>query len=371
MAKHVPLLDLAAQQGRLRGRLDAAINEVLAHGQYILGPQVRRLEEELEQRFDVKHVVSCASGTDALVLMLLGCDLGAGDGVFIPAFTFAATAEAVVIAGATPVFVDVDPSTYTLSPESLGKAISEHKDKFKRMAILAVDLFGHPADYSGLEVVATAHDMLLLTDAAQALGAQWRARSVASVPRAAATSFFPSKPLGCYGDGGAVFLSDDDRAGVLRSLRVHGQGAHKYDNVRVGFNSRLDTLQAAVLLAKLTIFDEDLTRRADIAARYSEHLGDVVQTPFVHPDARPAWPIYTVRTLNRDRFVELLRADNVSTAIYYPRPLHLQPAYRHQPRVADLAVSEQLALECVALPMYAELSISDQDRVIAAVVRAA
>ena len=371
MVGDVPLIDLAAQQARLRPLIEKAMQDVLAHGQYVLGPEVVALEDELSSRFGVAHTVTCASGTDALILLLLAVGIGDGDAVFVPSFTFSATAEAVAVAGATPVFVDVDAATFTMSAESLEAAVPVALSSgVTPRAVVAVDLFGHPAAYDALATVADAHGLVLLGDAAQSLGARWRGEASVAVPVAAATSFFPSKPLGCYGDGGAILTSSDELAALARSLRTHGEGASRHENLRIGRNSRLDTLQAAVLLAKLTAFDDERARRADIAARYSTCLDEGVITPAVHPEAEPAWALYTIRVPARARFVERMAAGGIATAVYYPRPLHLQPAYARFPRAADLGVSERLAAEVVSIPAHADLRETEQDRVIEAVMAA-
>ena len=315
----IPLVDLAAQRRRLGADIEVAMAAVLEHGQFILGPEVAQLEEALARRCGVAHAVGCSSGTDALLLALLAWGVGPGQAVFVPTFSFVATAEVVAFLGATPVFVDIEAATFNLDPTGLAAAVGSARNLGLRPAgVIAVDLFGQPADYTAIRAVAADEGMWVLADAAQSLGATSDGRSVGSLADATATSFFPAKPLGCYGDGGAVFTDDARLADQLRSLRVHGKGEDKYDNVRIGTNSRLDTLQAAVLLAKLPFFDDELDRRQRVADRYAEGLAGVVGTPTVVPGATSAWANYTVTaprprpagggaTAGRDRHRRLLR----------------------------------------------------------------
>jgi dTDP-4-amino-4,6-dideoxygalactose transaminase len=363
----VPLVDLAAQRRRIGDRVEAAMAAVVDHGQFILGPEVARLEDELARRCHVAHAVGCSSGTDALLLALLAWEVGPGDAVIVPAFTFAAPAEVVALVGATPFLVDVRPDTFTLDTDTLRAAIASARTMGLRPAgVIAVDLFGHPADYPALEATAADAGMWVLADAAQSLGATLGGRPVGSLADMTATSFFPAKPLGCYGDGGAVFTDDPAMAGRLRSLRAHGRGADKYDSVRIGINGRLDTLQAAVLLAKLEVFDDELVRRQAVAARYSDALAGVVGLPAVSPGATSAWSCYTITVAeDRDRMVAALRRAGIASAVYYPRPLHRQAAFRRAPVApGGLPVSERLAEEVLSLPMHPYLARADQDRVI-------
>lgn len=365
----VPLVDLHAQRLRLGTRIGEALAAVVAHGKFILGPEVDQLERELAARCHVSYAVTCASGTDALVLALLAWDVRAGDAVFVPAFTFAATAEAVVRAGAVPVFVDVDADTFAIEIGSVRAAVGQARRLgLAPVGVIAVDLFGQPADYCTLRALAAEEGLWLLADAAQSFGAAFDGRRVGSLASATATSFFPAKPLGCYGDGGAVLVDDAALADRLRSLRSHGQGQDKYENVLVGLNSRLDTLQAAVLLAKLTVFDDELVERQRVADRYANALGDVVQVPTVAPGAVSAWAAYTVRTPARDGLRRHLQSLGIASAVYYPRALHQQPAYHRFPAASGgLPISERLATEVLSLPMHPYLSPGDQDRVIDAV----
>lgn len=361
-------IDLQAQQERIRTRLDAAIARVLDHGRYIMGPEIAELESSLAESCGARHVISCASGTDALVLALMARGVGPGDAVLVPSFTFASTAESVALLGATPVFVDVTADTFNLDVDHVSKTLGAPPGGLRPVGILAVDLFGQPADYPVLADVAEAHGCWVIADAAQSFGAALLGVPVGRLAPLTTTSFFPAKPLGCYGDGGAVFVDSDEEAAVIRSLRVHGSGADKYDNARIGINGRLDTLQAAILLEKLAIFRDELIARQRVADRYSDHLADVVTVPTLRPGATSAWAQYTIRVRGREALVERLHQAGVPTAVYYPRPLHLQTAYRSFPvGGGGLPVSEQLAGDVLSLPMHPYLSESDQDRVVQAI----
>jgi UDP-2-acetamido-2-deoxy-ribo-hexuluronate aminotransferase len=364
----VPLVDLRAQRERIGDRIDAAVARVIAHGKFIMGPEVGELERRLAEYCDVAHVVGVASGTDALFMALLALDIGRGDAVIVPTFTFAATAEVVALLGATPVFVDVQPDTGNIDPKQLVAALHSARaaDVIPR-AVIAVDFAGQPADYDELEAFCVDYDLALIADAAQSFGATWRGRRTGAIGTMACTSFFPAKPLGCYGDGGAVFTNDGDLAQMLRSLRVHGQGTDKYDNVRVGLNGRLDTIQAAVLLEKLSVLDEEIAARERVAARYDAALAGLVEIPVVRPEATSAWASYTVQVDDRDGVAAALDDSGIATAVYYPRPLHRQPAYADFPQGSDgLAVSERLSTRVLALPMHPDLEPATQDRVIRA-----
>jgi dTDP-4-amino-4,6-dideoxygalactose transaminase len=366
---NIPFIDLGTQRRRLGRSLDAAVQRVMDHGHFILGPEVTELEKRLADFAGAKHCVSCANGTDALGLVLMADRVGAGDAVFVPAFTFAATAEVVSWVGATPVFVDVIEDTFNLDPARLEAAIVLGKKQGLRpRGVIAVDLFGQPADYTALVPIAAAHDMFVLCDAAQSFGASLGGRRVGTFGRATATSFFPAKPLGCYGDGGAVFTEDDDLAAVVRSLRAHGQGTNKYDNVRIGINGRLDTMQAAILLQKLTIFEDEIDARQRIARLYGDLLGDIVRLPQVIRGAVSTWAQYTIVTERRDGVITACKRVGVPTAIYYPIPLSQQTAYRHFPSGPEgVPVSERLAREVVSLPMHPYLDPATQERIAAAV----
>jgi dTDP-4-amino-4,6-dideoxygalactose transaminase len=366
---NIPFVDLRMQRRRLGRSLDEAVQRVMDHGQFILGPEVTQLENQLSAFAGAKHCVSCANGTDALGLVLIAEGVGPGDAVFVPAFTFAATAEVVSWVGATPVFVDVIEDTFNLDPARLETAIALGKRQGLRpRAVIPVDLFGQPADYTALAPIAAAHDMFVLCDAAQSFGASLGGRRVGTFGRATATSFFPAKPLGCYGDGGAVLTDDDDLAAVLRSLRAHGQGTNKYDNVRIGINGRLDTMQAAILLQKLTIFEDEIEARQRIARRYADLLGDVVRLPQLIEGAVSTWAQYTIVTERRDSVITACKRAGVPTAIYYPIPLSRQTAYKHFPSGPEgVPVSERLAQQVVSLPMHPYLDPATQERVAAAV----
>lgn len=359
-------MDLATQRDRLRSKIDAALAAVVDHSQYILGPEVRELESQLADYCDVAECVGCASGTDALLLPLLTEGVGPGDAVFVPSFTFVATAEVVVLTGATPIFVDVDETTHLIDLASLEAAIAGAGEAgLTPRAIIPVDLFGQPADYAAIAAIAEQAKLLVIADAAQSFGAQQGNQRVGKLARVTATSFFPSKPLGCFGDGGALFTDDADFAARLRSARVHGAGSDKYDNARVGVNSRLDTLQAAILLAKMTIFDDEIAARRRVASYYDEGLSKCVQTPRLANDNISAWALYTIVTPNRDRLRDSLTEAGVPTRVYYPTPLHLQPAYRNHPCApSGLATSERLASQVLSLPMHPYLDSAAQDRVI-------
>ncbi len=358
-------IDLAAQQRRIRDDVDRAIAGVLDHGRYIMGPEVPELEAALAAFVGAGEVVSCASGTDALVMALLVRGAGPGDAVFVPSFTFAATAESVAILGATPVFVDIDPVTYNLDPASLDAAVAGLPEGLRAAGVIPVDLFGLPADYPAIVDVCERHGLWIVADAAQGFGASVDGARVGRFAPLTTTSFFPAKPLGCYGDGGAVVALDPEDAAVLRSVRVHGSGSDKYDNVRLGINGRLDTLQAAILLPKLAIFADELERRDEVARRYSRGLEGVVVTPTVPEGVRSAWAQYTVRVPDRDRVAAAMGERGVPTAVYYPLPLHRQQAYRHFPVGAGgMAHSDLAATEVLSLPMHPYLSSDDQGLVV-------
>jgi dTDP-4-amino-4,6-dideoxygalactose transaminase len=369
----IPFIDVVAQRRRLGGAIDAALARVLAHCQFILGPEVRALESELAKYCGARHAITCASGTDALMLALMAKGVGAGDAVFCPSFTFCATAEVVALVGATPVFVDVEDGTFNIDPQGLAAALDTAKRlKLTPKAVIPVDLFGLPADHDAVAAFAKSSGLLMLDDAAQAFGATYKGRPLGGLG-VATTSFFPAKPLGCYGDGGAVFTDDDAMAEALISLRVHGQGSDKYDNVRIGLTSRLDTIQAAVLIEKLKIFPDEIAARERAARHYTQGLSDVVTVPQVPAGLTSVWAQYTIRIAGgrRDKVAAALKAEGVPTAIYYPIPLHRQQAYKDFPvGEGDMAVSDRLAGEVLSLPMHAYLDAATQDRVVDAVRRA-
>jgi dTDP-4-amino-4,6-dideoxygalactose transaminase len=364
----VPMIDLGRQRRRLGARLDAAIAAVVDHGQFILGPEVARLEGELAARTGSRHVIGCSSGTDALLLALMAWTVGPGDAVFVPSFTFAATAEVVVRVGATPFFVDVRPDTFDLDVGGVGEAVdAAHKAGLRPAGVIAVDPFGQPADYDALRKVSADEGLWVLADAAQSFGATRGGHPVGSLADVTATSFFPAKPLGCYGDGGAVFTDDDAMAARMRSLREHGRGRGKDDSIHVGINGRLDTLQAAILLTKLEIFDDELARRQQVADRYAAGLAGVATVPPLAPDTTSTWACYTVRVQGRERVRECLQEAGVASAVHYSKPLHRRDAYCGYPIApGGLAVSAHLAQEVISLPMHPYLGEEDQGRVIAA-----
>jgi dTDP-4-amino-4,6-dideoxygalactose transaminase len=368
-AAPIEFIDLGAQRRRIGARMDEAILRVVNHGKYILGPEVAELERKLAALCGAKHCIGVANGTDALLLGLMAKGVKAGDAVLVPSFTFAATAEVVALVGATPVFVDVLEYSFNLDSASLEAGIAAAKAAGLRpVAVIAVDLFGQPADYASIEPVARRHGLWVMADAAQSFGASFRGRKVGSIGDIATTSFFPAKPLGCYGDGGAIFTDDDELARVIRSLRVHGQGTDKYDNVRIGVNGRLDTMQAAVLLQKLEIFEDEIAARARVAERYNQRLGNLVGVPRLITGATSVWAQYTIVTDRRAAVIAACKAAGVPTAIYYPLPLSQQTAYRHYPQpAAGVPVSERLARQVVSLPMHPYLDEPTQDRVIDAV----
>lgn len=366
-------IDLKRQQARIRDRLDAAIAGVLAHGAYVMGPEVRELEAELANFCGAKHVLSCSNGTDALGLVLRALGVGPGDALFCPSFTFAATAEVIVWFGATPVFVDVHEDTFNMDARSLEAAVQTALSlNLRPTGVISVDLFGLSADYESIEPVCKRHGLWLLDDAAQGFGAVYRGRKLGTIGLATGTSFFPAKPLGCYGDGGAVFTDDGSLAERLISLRIHGQGSDKYDNVNIGINGRLDTLQAAVLLEKLRIFPDEIERRNVVAARYNAALDDVAVVPRVPPGLTSVWAQYTIRIPpdRREPLAAALKREGVPTAIYYPKPLHRQTAYRSFPLAGNgLPVSDRIADEVISLPMHPYLKPEEQD-FIAGIVKA-
>ena len=368
----VPFIDLVAQRRRLGPAVDEAVARVLAHCQFINGPEVLELEADLAAFCGARHVVTCASGTDALIMVLMAKGIGSGDAVLCPSFTFCATGEAVALTGATPVFVDVDEVTFNIDAASFNRGIATARRLgLKPRAVIPVDLFGQSADHDAVFAIADAEGLFVLDDAAQSFGASYKGRRLGGMGLITATSFFPAKPLGCFGDGGAIFTDDAAFAEVLRSVRVHGQGSDKYDNVRLGLTGRLDTIQAAVLIEKLKIFEDEIVARNRIAGRYARGLGNVVTVPHVAEGRVSVWAQYTIRLpreADRDTFAGFLKAKGIPTAIYYPKSMHQQTAYRDFP-IADggLPVSERLSADVISLPMHAYLDEVTQDRVIQAV----
>jgi dTDP-4-amino-4,6-dideoxygalactose transaminase len=366
----IPFLDLKAQQLRIGPALRARLDAVLAHGQFVLGPEVAELEAALAAFCGARHCVSVSSGTDALQIAMMAEGIGRGDAVFLPAFTYTATAEVPLLLGATPVFVDVDPRTFQIDPAALAARIAGVKAAgvLRPAAVIGVDLFGQPADWPALRAIAAQDGLFTLDDCAQSFGAALHGQRLGTAADATATSFFPSKPLGAYGDGGALFTESPERAALYRSLRTHGEGTTRYEVMRIGMNGRLDTLQAAVLLAKLTVFEDEMRRREEIADIYDRGLRDVVDVPARVAGGSSAWAVYAVLLAHRaarDAAQNALKAAGIASAVYYPRPLHRQPAYAGCHDGAALPVSEALAERILALPVHPDLSDGQVQRVIA------
>jgi len=381
-------IDLAAQQRRIAKRLNGSIARVLCHGQYVNGPEIPELEKTLAGYVGVKHAVACASGTDALLMALMSLGIGPGDAVFTTPFTFIATAEVIGLLGATPVFVDIDPVTFNIDPAKLERAALavEACDpalhplpgavcaKLRPRAVIPVDLFGLPADYEAIEEVADRRVIAVIEDAAQSFGAEYRGKKACALADVAATSFFPAKPLGCYGDGGMVFTDDSALYEHLTSVRVHGKGSDKYDNVRIGINGRCDTLQAAILLAKFEIFPEEMDLRQVVANRYTSALKENphIQTPLVREGSLSAWAQYSLVSEKKDSILSALKKAGIPTAVYYPKPLHLQGAYAylgHKP--GDYPVSEDKAEKIFSLPMHPYLTETEQRQITEVILAAA
>ncbi|MDM7984929.1 MAG: DegT/DnrJ/EryC1/StrS aminotransferase family protein [Maricaulis sp.] len=370
MPDMIPFIDLKAQRARLKSEMDRMIDKVLDEGRYILGPEVSELEEKLSEFNGVGRALSCANGTDAILIPLMAWGVGPGDAVFVPSFTFAASAEVVVLAGATPVFVDVDPDTYNISVESLAAAIDAtiSGGELTPKAVIAVDLFGQPADYPRISELAKAHDLKLISDCAQGFGSTLNGRSALHWADVLTVSFYPAKPLGGYGDGGAVLCKDDALYAAMKSVRVHGEGADRYEYARIGLNSRLDTLQAAVLLSKLTIFAEEIQLRQKVADAYEAGFAQYVKKPKVISGAQSTWAQYTIEVEDRDGFRAQLSAAGVPTAVYYPIPLHLHEPYAGFPiSPGGLPVTEEIAHRVVSLPMHPYLDGDQIGRIVAAV----
>ncbi|MDD3628887.1 MAG: DegT/DnrJ/EryC1/StrS family aminotransferase [Actinomycetota bacterium] len=354
-------IDLKAQQNLIREKIEDNIKKVLDHGKYIMGPEVFELEEKLSNYVGIKHAISCSSGTDALLMSLMAYDIGPGDYVITTPFTFISTAEVVALLGAKPVFIDIDENTYNISPQKIreflnnpvdpanGKEINHKNIK----GIIAVDIFGLPADYEKINNIAKEYNMFVIEDAAQSFGAEFKGRKACSLSDIGCTSFFPSKPLGCYGDGGMIFTDNDDLAEILRSIRVHGKGKDKYDNIRPGINGRLDTIQAAILLAKFEIFPEEIEKRQEVAQRYSEALSEKFYLQEIPEGYKSARALYSIRPKknNRGYYLNLLKENNIPSAIYYPKPLHLQKAFAYLGyRQGYLVVSEECSENIFSIP---------------------
>ena len=377
-------IDLKTQQKRIKKQLDENIQKVFAHGQYIMGPEVKELEKKLANYVGVKYATGCASGTDALLMALMAYGIGPGDAIFTTPFTFIATAEVISLLGATPVFVDIDPRTFNIDPSKLDLAIqalkandssiyplpiTSHPSPITCRGIIPVDLFGLPADYDAIAAVAKAHNLFIIEDAAQSFGAEYKGKKACSFGDIACTSFFPAKPLGCYGDGGMCFTDNDDLAAILDSIRVHGKGSHKYDNARIGINGRLDTLQAAILLAKFEIFPKEVELRQQAAQRYTNLLSHNQSpiTPYLPRESRSVWAQYSVLAkdeTHRNLLMDKLKAAGTPTAIYYPKPLHLQTAYSALGyKKGDFPISESCAERIFSIPMHPYLKKEDQKKI--------
>ncbi|MBL4733226.1 MAG: DegT/DnrJ/EryC1/StrS aminotransferase family protein [Rhizobiaceae bacterium] len=353
--KNIPFIDLKAQQQFLGNKIQDAINGVLEHGRYIMGPEIQTFEGLLAKFGKLERAVSCSNGTDAIQLPLMAWNIGPGDAVFVPSFTFASTAEVVALVGATPVFVEVLPDTFNMDPQRLLAAIEEveAEGKLTPRAVIAVDLFGQIANYPALQKITADKGLKLIADAAQGFGSTLDGSQAGKWADVVTTSFFPAKPLGCYGDGGAVLTNDHEVADIMASLRVHGKGSDKYDNVRIGMNARLDTIQAAVLIEKIAIFPGEIEKRNKVAKQYTQGLHNVVTTPFVPEGFVSTWAQYTIRVSDREAVQAKLKEANVPAVVYYPTPLHMQTAYSKFPiGGGELAVSEQLAGEVLSLPMH-------------------
>jgi UDP-2-acetamido-2-deoxy-ribo-hexuluronate aminotransferase len=385
----LPFVDVKAQIARIEADVRARMDAVLRHGKFIMGPEVAELEAALADFTGAGHCISCSSGTDALLMPLMALGVGAGDAVFTTPFTFIATAEVIALAGATPVFVDIDPVTFNMDPARLDLAIQAVKaadpgihplpasalagKPLQPKVVIPVDIFGLPAEYDAINRIAEAHGLVMLADAAQSLGAEYQGRKAVTAARIAGTSFFPAKPLGCFGDGGAVFTDDADLADVCRSLRVHGKGGHKYDNVRIGLNARLDTLQAAVLLARLAIFPDELRERQAVAEAYGQGLADIpgLTLPLIRSESTSAWAQFTVRHQQRERIQAELHTRGVPTAIYYPRPLHVQEAFACLSYAEGaFPVAEAASKDVFSLPMHPYLSPEAMDTICTAMQEA-
>jgi len=382
--KQIAFIDLAAQQKEIRSQIDTGIKRVLDGGKYILGPEVVELEQNLADFVGVKHCIGVSSGTDALLMGLMAQGIGPGDAVFTTPFTFIATAEVVSLLGATPVFVDIDPKTYNIDPEKLKLAVQAIKKNDSSIypipdnsslipkAIIPVDLFGLPADYDNIMVIAKEYDLFVLEDAAQGLGGLYKGSQAGSLGHMGTTSFFPAKPLGCYGDGGAVFTDDDNLSDILRSIRVHGKGTDKYDNIRIGVNARLHTIQAAILIPKLQIFPNEIIERQRVAKRYIAGFKDTsLVTPFVPDNLQSVWAQFSLVCDDREAIQAHLKSLGIPTAVYYGKSLHLQPAYSDLGyEIGDMPNSEHISQHIFSLPMHPYLKDDEIERIIKAVLDA-
>lgn len=370
----IDFIDLKAQQARIKSEIDAAIAGVLAHGQYILGPETKEFERQLAAFCGAEFALGCANGTDAILLPLMAWGIGPGDAVFCPSFTYCATAEAIAHLGATPVFVDINRETYNMDADSLKQAIKdvERKGELTPRAVMTVDLFGQCADYNLIAPIAREHHLKLIADSAQGFGSTLNGQHPIHWADVATTSFFPAKPLGCYGDGGAILTNDADLTTVIESLRFHGKGMDKYDNVRVGLNSRLDTLQAAILLPKLAIYADEIEARNVVAKRYSEALKDyALRVPTILDGVMSTWAQYTIEIADHESFSAALKDKGIPTARYYPKPVHMQTAYKYFPVAGNgLPQTEDCIDKVISLPMHPYLDTKTQDMIIETAISA-
>lgn len=360
-------IDLAAQQARIKDKVDIRIQNVLKHGAYIMGPEVRELEDRLSKFCGAKHSITCANGTDAIQIALMALDVKKNDAIFVPSFTFASTIEVVPLTGATPIMVDIDHNTFNMDSESLKRSIVHAKELgLKPAVVIPVDLFGLPADYDAINDIARNENLKVIGDSAQGFGGTLNGKMTGMFADITTTSFFPAKPLGCYGDGGAIFTNDDALADLMRSLRVHGKGAEKYDNVRVGVNSRLDTLQAAILLEKLEIYPDEIESRQQVASYYDTLLRDHFATPYIPKNSTSVWAQYSIKVdpALRDDLSTKVKAEGIPTMVYYPKPLHEQTAYQGYPRDPQgLENSEVAPKEVLCLPMHPYLDGQTQTKI--------
>jgi len=366
-------IDLKQQYKKIEASVQKRINAVLSHGNYILGPEINELEEKLAHFVGAKYCLTCASGTDALLLALMAKNIGPGDAVLTTPFTFVATAEAIALVGAAPLFVDIDPVTYNIDPKNLRQVIAAYKAEkaignlpkgLKLRGIIPVDIFGLPADYDAINEIAMDNGLFVLEDAAQSFGGMYKGKKAGSLASIAATSFFPAKPLGCYGDGGALFTNDEELLNIFKSLRVHGQGTDKYENVRIGINGRMDTVQAAILLAKLEVFDGELDLRQSVSQRYSRLLGGGIAAPEIPEGYLSSWAQYSIQSDNRQYVMNRLKDKGIPTAIYYPKPLHLQTAFSYLGYAkGDFPIAEKVSERIFSVPMHPYLMEEEQARI--------
>ena len=362
----IEFVDLKKQRARIGDKIDTAIQKVLTHGQFILGPEVKQLEDGLKAFCGAKHAIACSNGTDAIALCLMALKVKPGDAVLCPSFTFAATAEVIAWLGATAIFCDVLPDTFNISPESIEAGLATARQKgLNPVGIISVDLFGLPADYTAIDAICAQNGLWLICDSAQGFGGIYKGQRTGTFGKLTTTSFFPAKPLGCYGDGGAIFTNDDELATLLQSLRFHGKGSDKYDNVRIGMNARLDTVQAAILIEKLAVYADEIDARNRVAAAYTKQLSDIVKTPHVPAEHTSIWAQYTLTLpegTDRNALAAALKDKGIPTAIYYPKPLHKQTAYSRYPVAGNgLPVCENLAGRVISLPMHPYLTDAQLD----------